>query len=89
MSNSWSTVRFLTFAENEALLNFIVDTGVRAVLALISILTLPRYHLHAMLNELFRLPFLALPPIFLLSSFPPVLLSFFYLLKIFSFLRIF
>lgn len=37
MSNSWSTVRFLTFAENEALLNFIVDTAVRAVLPLISI----------------------------------------------------
>ena len=35
MSNSWSTVRFLTFAENEALLNFIVDTAVRAVLTLI------------------------------------------------------
>ena len=29
MTNRWSNIRFLTFAENEALLNFITDTVVR------------------------------------------------------------
>jgi hypothetical protein len=28
MTDNWKYVRFMTFAENEALLNYIVDTGV-------------------------------------------------------------
>jgi SpoVK/Ycf46/Vps4 family AAA+-type ATPase len=29
MTDNWKYVRFMTFAENEALLNYIVDTGIR------------------------------------------------------------